>query len=157
RRGGGRAAPGSPRTAGTTRGPSACAGRSRPHGQRTAPEQVTAVAVSRYLPHVPWYLDELSVFLDFDGPISTADVGRHLLARAAAPDWWDLHVAFDRGEIGSRECLTGQWALVDATEAELRAMASEVPVDPGFAALVTGLRNGGAEVTVVSDGFGFYV
>jgi 2,3-diketo-5-methylthio-1-phosphopentane phosphatase len=106
---------------------------------------------------VPWYLDELAVFLDFDGTISTEDVGRYVLARVAEPEWWDLHLAFDRGEIGSRECITDQWALVSATEAELRALAAEVPIDPGFVPLVGALRDGGAEVTVVSDGFGFYV
>ena len=34
---------------------------------------------------------------------------------------------------------------------------AEVPLDPGFGPLVDELRAAGAEVTVVSDGFGFYV
>ena len=98
-----------------------------------------------------------SVFVDFDGTISTADVAQHVLERHGAPAWRDLAAAYDRGVIGSRECTVDQWALVDATEAELRATASEVPLDPGFDALVATLREAGAEVTVVSDGFGFYV
>jgi 2-hydroxy-3-keto-5-methylthiopentenyl-1-phosphate phosphatase len=36
-------------------------------------------------------------------------------------------------------------------------VASEVELDPMFGPLVRDLRAGGAEVTVVSDGFGFYV
>jgi 2-hydroxy-3-keto-5-methylthiopentenyl-1-phosphate phosphatase len=39
----------------------------------------------------------------------------------------------------------------------LRAAADDVPLDPGIDALVTALRDAGAEVVVVSDGFGFYV
>jgi 2,3-diketo-5-methylthio-1-phosphopentane phosphatase len=102
-------------------------------------------------------LTRTAVFLDFDGTISTRDVGIHLLERTGADGWWELHEAYERGEIGSRECLFDQWGLVDGDEATLRAVAAEVPLDPGFDALVRDLRHRGAEVTVVSDGFGFYV
>jgi 2,3-diketo-5-methylthio-1-phosphopentane phosphatase len=99
----------------------------------------------------------LAVFLDFDGTISTLDVGRYLLARAAQPEWWDLHLQYERGEIGSRDCISGQWALLTGSEGALRAVAREVPLDPGFERLVHSLRDHGAEVAVLSDGFGFYV
>ena len=103
-------------------------------------------------------LARTAVFLDFDGTITTADVGMHLLERAAPHDaWWALHEQYERGEIESRELLWDQWQLVDGAEAELRAIAAEVPVDPGFEPLVRALRDAGADVTVVSDGFGFYV
>jgi 2,3-diketo-5-methylthio-1-phosphopentane phosphatase len=106
-------------------------------------------------------LSRAAVFLDFDGTISTEDVGRHVLARFAAASWWDLHLAFAAGAIGGRACLVEQWALMgrpeDVPEAELRAAAREVPLDPGFEPLVEFLRAEGAEVAVVSDGFGFYV
>jgi len=98
-----------------------------------------------------------SVFLDFDGTISTVDVGMHVLGRTAAAEWWELHEQFERGEIGSRECIVDQWALVNGDEATLRAIAAEVEVDPGFVPLVEAIRGAGAELTVVSDGFGFYV
>jgi 2-hydroxy-3-keto-5-methylthiopentenyl-1-phosphate phosphatase len=102
-------------------------------------------------------LARTAVFLDFDGTISTRDVGIHLLERTGADGWWDLHEEYERGEIGSRECMYDQWALVEGDEAALRAVAAEVPLDVGFAPLVHDLRERGAEVTVVSDGFGFYV
>jgi 2-hydroxy-3-keto-5-methylthiopentenyl-1-phosphate phosphatase len=47
--------------------------------------------------------------------------------------------------------------LVKGDEATLRAVAAEVDLDAGFAPLVDALRTAGAELTVVSDGFGFYV
>jgi 2-hydroxy-3-keto-5-methylthiopentenyl-1-phosphate phosphatase len=102
-------------------------------------------------------LANTAVFLDFDGTISTADVGMHVLTRAGAPEWLQLHDQYERGEIGSRECIFDQWALVEGDEASLRAIAAEVPLDPGFHPLVDDLRAAGAELTVVSDGFGFYV
>ncbi len=102
-------------------------------------------------------LSHVSVFLDFDGTISRVDVGCHVLARTAPPEWWDLHEQYERGEIGSRVCIAAQWALVEGDEATVRAVAAEVELDPGFGPLVRDLRDGGAEVVVVSDGFGFYV
>lgn len=101
-------------------------------------------------------LSQTSVFLDFDGTVTLRDVGQHLLARHASADWVRLHDDYDAGAIGSRECLIGQWELVVADEATLRATAAEVPIDPGFAPLADALRQEGAELTVVSDGFGFY-
>jgi 2-hydroxy-3-keto-5-methylthiopentenyl-1-phosphate phosphatase len=102
-------------------------------------------------------LANTAVFLDFDGTISTADVGMHVLTRVGAPAWLELHDQYERGEIGSRECIFDQWAMVEGDEASLRAIAAEVPLDPGFRPLVDDLRAAGAELTVVSDGFGFYV
>jgi 2,3-diketo-5-methylthio-1-phosphopentane phosphatase len=102
-------------------------------------------------------LANASVFLDFDGTITARDVGVHLLERVGAPEWRALDEQYARGEIGSRECIISEWALISGNEATLRAVASEVALDPGFEPLVAELRAAAAEVTVVSDGFGFYV
>ena len=100
-----------------------------------------------------------SVFFDFDGTISTRDIGVHLLERLAVGDWRAIGDRFASGEIGSRECMEKEWACIpDTVDAQTRhAVAAEVPLDPAFGPLVTSLRAAGAEVTVVSDGFGFYV
>jgi len=114
-------------------------------------------------------LARTSVFLDFDGTISVDDVGRHLLERFADPAWREVDRRYDTGEIGSRECLLDEWDLLLAGVAEpapdaprldehaLRAAAREVALDPGFVPLVEGLQAAGAEVSVVSDGFGYFV
>lgn len=101
-------------------------------------------------------LARTSVFLDFDGTVTLADTGVHVLARLADPGWRALDDDYAAGRIGSRECLVRQWALLAGTAEEtLRSVAREVLVDPGFAPLVGMLASAGAEVTVVSDGFGF--
>jgi 2-hydroxy-3-keto-5-methylthiopentenyl-1-phosphate phosphatase len=102
-------------------------------------------------------LANASVFLDFDGTVTTRDVGVHLLERVGTPAWRGISEQYSRGEIGSRECSVEEWALIRGDEATLRTIAGEVPVDPGFEPLVAELRAAGAEVMVVSDGFGFYV
>jgi 2,3-diketo-5-methylthio-1-phosphopentane phosphatase len=105
---------------------------------------------------VPLDLGATSVFLDFDGTISTADVGVHLLERLGSPGWREIDAEYDAGEIGSRVCLLDEWDLLPHDAELLGRVATEVPIDPGLDALVTGLRSAGAEVTIVSDGFGFY-
>ncbi|MBM3671937.1 MAG: HAD-IB family phosphatase [Actinobacteria bacterium] len=97
-----------------------------------------------------------AVFVDFDGTVTQVDSGVHLLERLAAPEWRDLSDAYARGEIGSRECVLDEWDLLPKDEAQLRTVAREVQIDPGFVPLLEALRGAGAEVTVVSDGFGFY-
>jgi 2-hydroxy-3-keto-5-methylthiopentenyl-1-phosphate phosphatase len=101
-------------------------------------------------------LARTAVFLDFDGTVTTRDSGVEVLERLAPPEWRALSEAYARDEIGSRECLLDEWALVPKDEAAVRAVAREVGIDPGFVPLVERLRSAGAEVTVVSDGFGFY-
>jgi 2-hydroxy-3-keto-5-methylthiopentenyl-1-phosphate phosphatase len=102
-------------------------------------------------------LSAVSVFLDFDGTITAADTGVHLLERLTNDDWRAVDDEYASGTIGSREALSRQWAMLPVDEDALRAVAREVPLDPGLGPLVEGLRAGGAEVMVVSDGFGFHV
>lgn len=101
-------------------------------------------------------LAQTAVFVDFDGTISTVDSGVHLLERLGSPEWRELSAAYARGEIGSRECVLDEWELLPRDESRLREVAREVEIDPGFAPLLAALREAGAQVTVVSDGFGFY-
>jgi 2-hydroxy-3-keto-5-methylthiopentenyl-1-phosphate phosphatase len=97
-----------------------------------------------------------SVFLDFDGTISRHDVGVHLLEQLGEPGWREIDAEYDAGEIGSRVCLLDEWDLLPHDAATLRRVAAEVPLDPDLEGLVAGLRAAGAEVSIVSDGFGFY-
>ncbi|HEY7438349.1 MAG TPA: HAD-IB family phosphatase, partial [Acidimicrobiia bacterium] len=102
-------------------------------------------------------LRRASVFLDFDGTISTADLGLHLLERLGADGWRDVEDEYVRGEIGSRACLSDQWEFLPKDRELLTRTAAEIPLDPGTSTLVHALRAAGSEVSIVSDGFGFYV
>lgn len=104
-------------------------------------------------------LANTAVFFDFDGTISTTDVGVYLLDKLADGDWRVFDDDYGAGKIGSRECMQKQWACIpdSVDEATRHAVAAEVPLDPAFGPLVDGLRAAGAEITVVSDGFGYYV
>jgi 2-hydroxy-3-keto-5-methylthiopentenyl-1-phosphate phosphatase len=105
----------------------------------------------------PLDLSSTTVFLDFDGTITQHDSAVHLLNRTAGDSWRAVEDLWLSGAIGSRECLQRQWELIPSrNEQELRRIVREVPVDPGFRPLVHALRTSGAEIVVLSDGYGFY-
>ncbi|TFZ08764.1 MtnX-like HAD-IB family phosphatase [Ramlibacter humi] len=93
-----------------------------------------------------------TVLCDFDGTISIEDVTDSLLRRFGRPGWQALEEAWERGEIGSRACMTGQVALLDMSADELSAHLDTIAIDPHFPAFVDGARALGITVQVVSDG-----
>ena len=132
-------------------------GGSRQVGRRYAAPMSVPMSDPASDPGVLPDLSTWSIFVDFDGTISTTDVGVHLLERFGTGDWQAIDAEYSRGEIGSRVCLLDEWDLLPKDAEMLRAAARAVPLDPGVDALVSGLVAAGAEVSVISDGFGFYV
>ncbi|MDR0225823.1 MAG: MtnX-like HAD-IB family phosphatase [Burkholderiaceae bacterium] len=110
---------------------------------------------------IPLYLDTSApgwmVQSDFDGTISVLDVTDTLLNRFGKPGWQALEDAWERGEIGSRECMKGQVALLDMDEAELREHLDTIAIDPGFAGFVAAAQAHGMVVQVVSDGIDYAI
>jgi 2-hydroxy-3-keto-5-methylthiopentenyl-1-phosphate phosphatase len=102
-------------------------------------------------------LSECSVFVDFDGTISTNDIGTYLLERLVPGQWEEIDQRYEQATIGSREYVTELCRLLPPGRELLQAIADEVPLDPTFGPFVAFLRQSDAEVTVVSDGLGFYV
>lgn len=100
-------------------------------------------------------LEQAAVFLDFDGTVTLSDTGRHVLERLGKPQWRALDADYAAGRIGSRECISRQWELVSGGLDAARPVAREIAIDPDFVALARELTASGAELTVVSDGFGF--
>ena len=94
---------------------------------------------------------------DFDGTISVLDVTDTLLKRFGMPGWQALEDAWERGDIGSRECMKGQVALLDMSEAELRAHLDGIAIDPDFVAFVAAAQAQGVKVQVVSDGIDYAI
>jgi len=101
-------------------------------------------------------LARTTVLLDFDGTLTPVDTGVRLLERLAPPEWRAIDDEYVRGEIGSRACLLDEWDLLPHDEAVLRAALADVEIDPDAEGLVADLRAAGAELLIVSDGFGFF-
>ena len=94
---------------------------------------------------------------DFDGTISLKDVTDTLLTRFGQPGWQALEAQWERGDIGSRECMKGQVALLDMSEAELRAHLDTIEIDASFVGFVDTARALGIKVQVVSDGLDYAI
>jgi 2,3-diketo-5-methylthio-1-phosphopentane phosphatase len=98
-----------------------------------------------------------NILCDFDGTISTEDVIDGLLERYGQEGWRALEADWVAGQIGSRECMQGQVALLDLAGDELDAHLDTLAVDPDFPAFVAEARRQGHQVSVVSDGLDYAI
>jgi 2,3-diketo-5-methylthio-1-phosphopentane phosphatase len=97
------------------------------------------------------------VLSDFDGTISLKDTGLEMIQRLGLEAAWELEDRWRQGEIGSAECLAGQWAMVNLGEAELLALLDDMPLDETFPDFVALCREREADLAVLSDGLDLYV
>lgn len=99
-----------------------------------------------------------AIVVDFDGTACTADVVVALLEEFGDPGWQALNDRMTEDSIGLREGTGGQAELLTGTREEMLAFAVErCPLDPTFARFVAWAEGLAMPVTIVSDGFGFYI
>lgn len=98
------------------------------------------------------------VVSDFDGTLTTADVGDRICARFAPPEWEEWDRRWLRGEVSLPDAQREMWRLVRASDGELRAYAREVgALRSGATALLDAARDGRIELVIASGGFAFYI
>ena len=103
-------------------------------------------------------LDLGAVLVDFDGTACSVDVTELLLSTFGDPSWSDYDLAVDRAEIGLREAIQVQNAMIRTPRDELLEFAvSNCPLDPTFRPFVDWLGSCAVDLAIVSDGFGFYI
>jgi 2-hydroxy-3-keto-5-methylthiopentenyl-1-phosphate phosphatase len=106
----------------------------------------------------PSHLAVRAAVIDFDGTICEHDVSEEILRAFAPADWWEIDLEFQRGAIGSRECLVRQAAMLKGLQAQMLEFALEnYRIEPTFAPFVAWAGDNGVQVSVASDGFGFYL
>jgi len=99
-----------------------------------------------------------ALLADFDGTACPHDVSEALLDEFGDGDWGAYDDAVDRGEIGLRQAAAGQAAMLRASREDMLAFVLErFALDPTFPPFVEWADGEGLSVTIVSDGFGFYV
>lgn len=100
----------------------------------------------------------IEVLCDFDGTITNEDIGFAIIKNFAGPGWEEIEEAYQRGDKGSREALLEIFALTRVSEETLTAFVEEhFHVDPVFPLFVDFCRRREVAVTVLSDGFDFYI
>lgn len=99
-----------------------------------------------------------TVLVDFDGTACLHDVAEHLLTSFGDTAWPEYDEAWERGEISGRAAVDTQDRLLRADrETMLEYATGHCPLDPTFPEFVRWARARGTDVTLVSDGFGFYI
>lgn len=101
---------------------------------------------------------KVDVLCDFDGTITNEDIGFKIIETFAGPGWEKVEEAYQRGEKGSREALQEIFALTRVSEETLTSFVeANFHVDPLFPSFLNYCRKAGIAVTVLSDGFDYYI
>jgi 2-hydroxy-3-keto-5-methylthiopentenyl-1-phosphate phosphatase len=98
-----------------------------------------------------------NILCDFDGTISVEDVIDSLLDRFGRPGWEALEQDWRAGRIGSRDCMSGQVALLDMRKDELDTHLDGLWIDHAFPAFVARCRELQTPIRVVSDGLDYAI
>lgn len=100
----------------------------------------------------PKNLERAAVLLDFDGTITTDDVLNRLLEDFSIDDrWMEWEAQWERGELGTTQCLTRQLDGVRISETELALFLSGFSIDPAFSALMALISERKWSFAIVSD------
>lgn len=97
------------------------------------------------------------IFSDFDGTISTRDVGNRLFHHFSKGRASVLVEKWKTGEITARECLTREADLIRLNQQQLTDFLDSFTLDPGFAQFEQQCRANEVELHIVSDGVNLYI
>jgi 2,3-diketo-5-methylthio-1-phosphopentane phosphatase len=99
-------------------------------------------------------IQNCQVFFDFDNTITAFDVLDGIIERFSVNhDWIAYEEAWEKGKIGSRQCLEGQLRSIRVERAHLHDYLKTVAVDAAFHKLLALLRRHGVQPVIVSDSF----
>jgi len=98
------------------------------------------------------------IHIDFDGTITTRDVGNALFRTFGGPACDELIRRYHDGEISAQECFLGEAAAAGTVDAgRLEAFLGEQTIDEGFPDFVEYCRRMAYDVLVLSDGLDLYI
>ncbi len=100
----------------------------------------------------------LVVVLDFDGTVTTKDVGDEVCDRFAPPSWREIDSAWVRNELSLPEAQRQMWALARCSRDQALACSKEVgQLRDGVDDFLAATASGGARLWLASGGFDFYI
>lgn len=95
---------------------------------------------------------------DFDGTISTRDMGYLLLNHFSRGDWESVDREFTQGRIGSKEGYARIEKIFKGKREEIiRFVKNHSDIDPFFPLFFEHCQRWGIDLKIVSDGFDFYI
>ena len=98
------------------------------------------------------------ILCDFDGTVSTVDMGNEILNRFTDKGWEEIDRAYCAGEIGSRLAYTRVASFFTGSRAQmLEFVSSRERIDPYFLEFYRFCQRRGVDLKIVSDGLDFYI
>ncbi|MGA3208343.1 MAG: MtnX-like HAD-IB family phosphatase [Syntrophales bacterium] len=98
------------------------------------------------------------ILCDFDGTVSTVDMGNEILNRFTDKGWEEIDRAYCAGEIGSRLAYTRVASFFTGSRAQmLEFVSSRERIDPHFLEFYRFCQRRGVDLKIVSDGLDFYI
>ncbi|MBX9685519.1 MAG: MtnX-like HAD-IB family phosphatase [Candidatus Obscuribacterales bacterium] len=97
-------------------------------------------------------MNKIQVFCDFDGTITRRDTVDFLLSELALPEWEEIEEQWVKGEIGARECMSRQVALIQGGWGKVRELLDTLNLTEGVHDFVNWCRSKNIPFVVVSDG-----
>jgi len=98
------------------------------------------------------------ILCDFDGTISTRDMGYALLNQFSSGDWETIDQEFREGKIGSKEAYSRIAKIINGDEkAILDFIRKHSNIDPYFTAFHQYCQEVGIDLKIASDGLDFYI
>lgn len=94
--------------------------------------------------------NDLAIFCDFDGTITTSDTTDVLLEELADPEWMMIEERWKRGELDEEACLSQQIPLIRGGWPAITKVLDTIAVDPHFKPFVEQCRAAGIPVYIAS-------
>jgi 2,3-diketo-5-methylthio-1-phosphopentane phosphatase len=100
----------------------------------------------------------VKIFVDFDGTITTHDVGNMLFREFGGAACDGVIAEYHEEKISAQECFRREAAAAGSIHpADLNALLDRQTIDPGFTDFVDFCRVRGIEFHIVSDGLDYYI
>lgn len=102
---------------------------------------------------------KIKVFVDFDGTISSIDIGREIFLSFGDKEKAEEIISnLQKGVISSRQCWEGLIANVQfVDEDDLKKLIDSIPIDNSFSDFIEFCKSKNIEVFILSDGFDYYI
>jgi 2-hydroxy-3-keto-5-methylthiopentenyl-1-phosphate phosphatase len=100
------------------------------------------------------------VFIDFDGTVTTDDVGYNFFKHFAHGQAEPIVQKYRRGEVNAVECLQTECDIYNeypAPARDVREFIKNQPLCPGFSEFIEYCKAHGIATTILSAGFDFYI
>ncbi|HVO66875.1 MAG TPA: MtnX-like HAD-IB family phosphatase [Syntrophales bacterium] len=98
------------------------------------------------------------VLCDFDGTVSTVDMGNEVLNRFTGEGWEEIDRAYCAGVIGSRVAYMQVAPIFKGTQSQmLEFVSNSGAIDPHFPAFYKFCKDKQVDLKIVSDGLDFYI